>query len=188
MDTAEVKEMANTQTPMPEYQSHKRVWALKIKEIQLLLEAGNIEAGSPVDDAAIITPAEFGYAPFIVNRAYVAKHNPQVGGYFVLYKDGYKSWSPAQAFEDGYSRGGPPPQQANDERDIMPVLSVFGYRQLNEVGKTKAEYVGHIFSESLRALERCCPPGREFSLVRTKLEEASMWAKKAVSVDPRYQV
>jgi hypothetical protein len=29
---------------------------------------------------------------------------PQPGGYFVVYKDGYKSFSPAKAFEEGYTR------------------------------------------------------------------------------------
>ena len=32
------------------------------------------------------------------------KHNPAVGGYYVVYKDGYESFSPAQAFEEGYAR------------------------------------------------------------------------------------
>jgi hypothetical protein len=31
------------------------------------------------------------------------KHRPQVGGYYVLYEDGYHSFSPAPAFESGYS-------------------------------------------------------------------------------------
>lgn len=29
--------------------------------------------------------------------------NP-IGGYYVRYDDGYQSWSPAAAFEDGYTR------------------------------------------------------------------------------------
>ena len=32
------------------------------------------------------------------------KHQPTVGGYYVVYKDGYKSFSPADAFESGYTR------------------------------------------------------------------------------------
>ena len=55
-------------------------------------------------EAVIITPEESGYAPFSVDAAYVRKHQPKVGGYYVVYKDGYKSFSPAQAFEEGYSR------------------------------------------------------------------------------------
>lgn len=35
---------------------------------------------------------------------YMQKHQPRAGGYFVVYKDGYESWSPAEAFEEGYTR------------------------------------------------------------------------------------
>ena len=34
---------------------------------------------------------------------YVAKHKLEVGGYYVVYEDGYKSFSPASAFESGYT-------------------------------------------------------------------------------------
>jgi len=53
---------------------------------------------------AEIVPADEGFAPFPVDAKYMRKHKPQVGGYFVVYKDGYKSYSPAQAFEEGYTR------------------------------------------------------------------------------------
>lgn len=39
-----------------------------------------------------------------MGAAYVQKHAPKAGGYFVAYEDGYKSWSPAEAFESGYTR------------------------------------------------------------------------------------
>lgn len=78
---------------MPRYQSHKRVWALKIKAITSLAD-GYVE----------ITPEEDRYAPFPVDAKYVQKHAPKVGGYYVVYEDGYKSWSPAEAFESGYIR------------------------------------------------------------------------------------
>ena len=29
---------------------------------------------------------------------------PRVGGYYVVYADGYASFSPSKAFEDGYTR------------------------------------------------------------------------------------
>ena len=85
----------NVAQEMPRYQSHKIVWALKIKEI----EQHKIET-----ENYIITPEDFGYAPFVVDGEYVLKHKPEVGGYYVVYKDGYKSFSPADAFEDGYTR------------------------------------------------------------------------------------
>ena len=34
---------------------------------------------------------------------FVQKHNPQSGGYYVRYEDGYESYSPAEAFESGYT-------------------------------------------------------------------------------------
>ncbi len=55
-------------------------------------------------DQALITPEEDGYAPFPVDAAYIRKHQPQVSGYFVVYEDGYKSFSPAAAFESGYTK------------------------------------------------------------------------------------
>jgi len=39
-----------------------------------------------------------------LKQAMDQEHNPQPGGYFVVYKDGYKSFSPAKAFEEGYTR------------------------------------------------------------------------------------
>ena len=43
------------------------------------------------------------YAPFKVDHSYIRKHNPQIGGYYVVYEDGYKSFSPAEVFESGYT-------------------------------------------------------------------------------------
>lgn len=85
---------------MPQYQCHKKVWALKIAEI----------AQSPADfifnepgGSYHITPAEKPFAPFPVSAAFFDKHKPEAGGYFVVYDDGYTSYSPAAAFEGGYS-------------------------------------------------------------------------------------
>jgi hypothetical protein len=84
---------------MPRYLCHKQVWALKIADIKDPTEPGNESDGS-----RIIVPADAGFAPFRVECAYVHKHKPEVGGYYVVYADGYKSYSPAKAFEDGYTR------------------------------------------------------------------------------------
>ena len=32
-----------------------------------------------------------------------SKENPNQEGYYVVYEDGYESWSPREAFENGYS-------------------------------------------------------------------------------------
>lgn len=85
--------------PMPLYKCHKEVWALKIAQVIDPTEPGNESDGS-----MILVPSEQGYAPFRVDRGYVNKHKPQAGGYYVAYKYGYKSFSPAAAFEEGYMR------------------------------------------------------------------------------------
>ena len=89
---------------MPRYQSHKKVWALKIASIVFDKDLAFQDNNRETDGSATITPAEDGYAPFKVDAAYVRKHQPKVGGYYVVYPDGYKSWSPAEAFEQGYTR------------------------------------------------------------------------------------
>jgi hypothetical protein len=123
-------QQAQAAREMPKYNCHKQVWALKIKaiefaskptiaELQALLDSteavaitvnpdGSISGSdgkNPEEEVvgAIITPEEEGYAAFPVSRSYVVKHNPKVGGYYVVYKDGYESFSPADAFEDGYT-------------------------------------------------------------------------------------
>lgn len=84
--------MTDPSREMPRYQCHKQVWAHKIAAI-LHDEFG-----------AIISAGESGYTPFRVDTAYVEKHKPVVGGYYVVYDDGYKSFSPAKAFEGGYTK------------------------------------------------------------------------------------
>lgn len=78
---------------MPKYKCHKEVWALKIKSIHIVNEVG-----------VFLTPEEEGYEPVQVSMEYYSKHKPIVGGYYVLYEDGYKSFSPAKALEEGYTR------------------------------------------------------------------------------------
>lgn len=83
------------QIEMPRYRCHKEVWALEIAGISLPQnEAGDAE----------LAFADRRYAPKLMSREWLDKHNPEVGGYYVVYKDGYQSFSPAQAFEEGYTR------------------------------------------------------------------------------------
>ncbi len=85
---------------MPRYECHKKVSALKIAKIVRDGEGEDRET----DGSAMITPEKSDvYAPFKVDREYMFKHKPEVGGYYVVYEDGYKSFSPAKAFEDGYT-------------------------------------------------------------------------------------
>lgn len=91
---------ATASAQMPQYLCHKKVWALRIKAIVVDGQGEDRET----DGSAMIHPEETPYAPFRVDHDYMNKHKPQVGGYYVVYDDGYKSFSPAKAFEDGYNR------------------------------------------------------------------------------------
>jgi len=82
-----------TAAPMPQYQCHKKVWALKIKNV-------SIERSM---DGKMTLEFEGGFAPMIMDNDFRQKNNPHAGGYFVRYEGGYESFSPAKAFEEGYS-------------------------------------------------------------------------------------
>ena len=81
---------------MPKYKCIKEVHALKIKDISL---GHTYNSGL---EYAVLTPVEAGFGLIEVPKAYIEKHKPEVGGYYVVYKDGYKSFSPEKAFEEGY--------------------------------------------------------------------------------------
>jgi hypothetical protein len=97
----------NAGMEMPKYKCHKEVWALKIKTVTF--DAETREGNRETDGSATIFPAEENFMPVKVDREYVRKHLrgllPQqiVGGYYVVYRDGYASFSPATEFEDGYT-------------------------------------------------------------------------------------
>ena len=78
---------------MPKYRCHKEVWALHITGI------------SPQNaDGSWDLLVSDGFLPRIITNDWYLKHSPYVGGYFVQYEDGYTSFSPQKAFEEGYSR------------------------------------------------------------------------------------
>lgn len=93
----------SVQTEMPRYRCHKEVWALKIAAIELDRPPSAECILSETGDGATLTPEDTRYAKFKVTGEYLRKHNPHVGGYYVMYADGYLSFSPAKAFEDGYT-------------------------------------------------------------------------------------
>lgn len=81
---------------MPRYKCHKVVHALYIKEVREQLPEDECEF--------VIIPGDAGYGAFPVSREFVERHKPEPGGYYVVYEDGYKSYSPGKAFEKGYER------------------------------------------------------------------------------------
>ena len=80
---------------MPRYKCHKEVWALKIAAIEV-----------HEDKSATISPADERYAPFKTEPGWADrfKGDDTDPGVYVVYGDGFKSWSPTKAFEEGYTR------------------------------------------------------------------------------------
>lgn len=81
--TAEFEKMFES---LPKYKCHKVVRAAEIQGVSLtgllhLKNIGNVQ----------------------MSLDWLDKHKPIVGGYFVIYEDGYQSYSPKKAFEEGYS-------------------------------------------------------------------------------------
>lgn len=69
----------------------------------------------------------------------------------------------------------------------------FAVHMLNDDGKAKAAKIADAFDTLLNTLtgvdaatsdQVLCPPGRELALVKTKLEEACFFAKKAMASGP----
>jgi len=84
----------NAMAEMPRYQSHKRVWALKIAAIEI-----------HEDKSATIAPKDAGYAVFATAPGWAERFTGSEDdlGVYVLYEGGFASWSPTKAFDDGYS-------------------------------------------------------------------------------------
>lgn len=63
----------------------------------------------------------------------------------------------------------------------------FQIHMLNGDGKAKAGAIAEAFDDCLNRLLELCPQGREMAIVRTKLEEASFFAKKSMASLPENQ-
>ena len=87
--------MNGAEAELPKYKCHKIVHAAKITEITSEY-SGNTSTHTLIfDDIGMST---------VVTFPWKKKHNPQLGGYYVVYEDGYTSFSPGDAFEAGYTK------------------------------------------------------------------------------------
>ena len=79
---------------LPKYKCHKVVSAAKIYRVDSM----------GVETTRLwLQLSETTITPHDVKNDFLIKHKPEADGYFVVYEDGYESYSPAKAFEAGYS-------------------------------------------------------------------------------------
>lgn len=76
---------------LPEWQCHKRVRAAQIIAIS---DAVHIEGQRLMFDNG---------ASVYADATWAKRHDAKVGGYYIVYEDGYTSYSPQAAFESGYT-------------------------------------------------------------------------------------
>jgi hypothetical protein len=81
------------------YRCHKIVGAFRILEMERLEDGSYALTPDPKSG-----PNAF--STYTVSATAIAKHHPEIGWYCVSYPDGYVSFSPAKAFEDGYTKIG----------------------------------------------------------------------------------
>ena len=158
---------------MPVYRSHKEVWALKIKSFEF--------------ETRTITPEDQGYGPFSVDQQWVdrnAMKQEVIGGYYVVYEDDYKSWSPAKAFEEGYTQvSGPDNVHMASYKAKPRELSVYenyvqAVRYAEQILKiepvTAASYQA-LFDRAARSADQLSPihqPAPTFTFDYTPLQRA----------------
>lgn len=78
-------------TKLPRWKSHKEVWADQIARVKDGGKTWVLNCTEKVDVQSALS-------------ARVPAGTDPTGGYYVRYEDGFESWSPAKAFEEGYTR------------------------------------------------------------------------------------
>lgn len=175
--TSPENNVSHNMRALPQYQCFKKIWALKIAAIEI-----------HQDGSATIAPKEQGYKPFNVPAKFMPKHGaarPEEGWYWIQYEDGYQSFSPAAALEDGYfpCHGSSPFLQVQTgTHGPKRVMFTMQDGPIKEVGENGIQIDGVIewARETIEGFNARFPC-RENSLALTKLDEALMWlaARKA---------
>ncbi len=89
-----IMELEKLNEVLPSYKCSKVVQAAKIIEIKTWPDG--------IIDIKLECPIK-NYITARIDAEWANKHAPNKGGYLILYKDGYLSYSPQKAFEDSYT-------------------------------------------------------------------------------------
>jgi hypothetical protein len=98
--------MTDEFSTMPRYVSHKQVWALEIATVgRPGLTADHRPLGHP--ESCVLTFRDNGFEPLVAPGEMFSRYKPVSGDFYVVYADGYRSFSPRKAFLEGYTRVAP---------------------------------------------------------------------------------
>lgn len=161
---------------LPQYQCHKVVRAAKITGW-----LGNEGDGYDItgEDHTVVAH---------VAANWIDKHNPSIGGYYVLYEDGNASYSPAKAFEDGYTKmeilqppamapTSGPPKPAFDPAEVFTYHAPKGDQQHRyEVLRCKARELADM-------MLLMTPASAEQTLALRDLQRCVMMANAAIAIN-----
>lgn len=169
--------MSEASKEIPRYKCHKEVRAMKIKAI--VPPIGHPTPGMH----RILEWEDPAFAPTPVPEDWIRRHNPEPGGYYVAYEDGYISYSPAEPFEKGYTLMNPPGgfKQYENERLRTQITKNFTYHPPKGNQGDRYVLLRNRAGDLADLMARNCPESRELSLAMTKLEEAVMWANAAIA-------
>lgn len=171
-------------TKWPSWTSHKIVRAVPIVGLRETADGVQVRVGLPDGTVEAFEPTE----PHMARRA-------ELGGYAVIYEDGYRSISPRAAFEGGYTLASvestPAAAPAHvyaaepDARqgdDVTAVMSLFRprYRALTPDEIALHDRIKDLATDLCAAIEETAPC-RYRALSITALEEAAMWAIKGLT-------
>lgn len=81
---------------MPRYISHKTVQALEIRRL------GDVTVNALGQNVREIDFVEPGFGPLFLQGHLFSRYVPVPGDFYVVYEDGYVSFSPRKAFIEGY--------------------------------------------------------------------------------------
>lgn len=163
---------------MRKYRCHKVVTAGKI----VAAERNETTGGCFV---TVLGGEQINVHPDILAKAGQAMDaNIKDMGYLVVYDDGYTSWSPTKAFEEGYTEMLEPVPSAGAHPkgvEVPDLQNRFTYHppQGDQVGRYEAirsqafDLANHVSINT--------PASREQSLALTKIEEAVFWANAAIA-------
>ncbi len=77
-------------------------WQLPMWNCHKTVQAARIESIEDFSPGSYILGLQGG-KKVLVTKEWMGKRGAHTGGYFVVYEDGYTSFSPSTAFESGYS-------------------------------------------------------------------------------------